>query len=220
MIYYGNPSTEAIRDEMSAGNLGCIVTPSQGNTTFPEDGWDVIADNGCFSDRWTAGAWWPWLLDQSRSVRFAVAPDVFDPTGKPCHEATLARWRLWGPRIERAGFRPAFVCQVGADRWSLPDAEVFFLGGTTEWKLGWDAWYIAAEAKRRGAWVHMGRVNSRKRMVMALEMGCDSVDGTYLTYGPDKNLPRLRRMLAEAHDQVASQPSLMTLLRPLPEDGA
>ena len=208
MIYYANPSTDAVRDEMSARRLGCIVTPSQGNRTFPGDGWDVIADNGCFSARWTAGSWWPWLVDQPRAVRFAVAPDVVDLTGRPTHEATLDRWGLWGPRMERHGFTPAFVCQVGATADNIPDAEVFFLGGTTEWKLGADAWAVAAEAKRRGAWVHMGRVNSERRMVTALEMGCDSCDGTFLTYGPDTNLPRLQRYLAAAHEREAAQPAL------------
>ena len=35
----------------------------------------------------------------------------------------------------------------------------------------------------------MGRVNSARRFAIAELMGCNSVDGTYLTYGPDTNLP-------------------------------
>jgi hypothetical protein len=202
VIYYANPSTDAIRDEMSRGGLGCIITPKQGNRTFTDDGWDTIADNGCFSAKWTAATWWPWLLDQDRRVRFAVAPDVFDPTGAPCHDATLDRWREWGPKMERHGFTPAFVCQVGATPDNVPDAPVLFLGGTTEWKLGLDAWAITAAAKGEGRWVHMGRVNSRRRMVTAIEMGVDSCDGTFLTFGPDINLPRLLRYLADAHNHA------------------
>jgi hypothetical protein len=47
---------------------------------------------------------------------------------------------------------------------------------------------LGAETKRRGKWLHMGRVNSARRFAIAELMGCDSVDGTYLTYGPDTNL--------------------------------
>lgn len=191
MIYYANPSTESIRDQMAAGRLGCIVTPDQGNVTFPDE-WDVIADNGCFSGRWTADRWLSWLLDLPRTVRFAVAPDVFDPTGGPCHEATRELWRTYAPLIRRHGFTPAFVGQVGANVDTIPDdADVIFLGGTTEWKLGPTAEAITRQAKSDGRWVHMGRVNSLKRLRLADQWGCDSVDGTHLTYSPDVNLPRL-----------------------------
>lgn len=198
MIFYANPSTDEIRDAMSAGRLGCIVTPHQGNVTFPDE-WDVIADNGCFSGRWNHSAWFRWLLDLPRCVRFVVAPDVFHPDGTPAHDDTLDRWRTYGPLIQRHGFAPAFVCQVGARPDNLPDAPVLFLGGTTDWKLGPEAWAITRHAKTEGRWVHMGRVNSKRRLDTARAMGCDSVDGTYLTYGPDVNLPRLLSWLDDAH---------------------
>jgi hypothetical protein len=198
VIYYANPSTEPIRDEMARGRLGCIVTPYQGNVTFPDE-WDVIADNGCFSGKWTAQRWWRWLLEQPRSIRFAVCPDVFDPSG-PCHAPTLERWHEWAPKMERHGFTPAFVCQVGATPDSVPDAPVLFLGGTTEWKLGPVAEAITRKAKAEGRWVHMGRVNSWRRLDLAAYWGCDSVDGTYLTFGPDVNLPRLLRWMRYQDD--------------------
>lgn len=181
---------------MMAGDLGCITTPYQGNVTFPDE-WDVIADNGCFSQKWTEKHWFDWLLDLPRTVRFAVCPDVFDPTGAPAHEPTLERWRTYAPRMRRHGFTPAFVCQVGCTLDTVPDdAEVLFLGGTTEWKLGPEAWRIT---QGRGCrWVHMGRVNSKRRFDTARAMGCDSVDGTFLTFGPDINLPRLMAWLNAA----------------------
>lgn len=60
--------------------------------------------------------------------------------------------------------------------------DALFIGGTTRWKLSEAAHELAAEAKRRGKWLHMGRVNSWPRMQIASAMGCDSVDGTYLKY--------------------------------------
>ncbi len=199
MIYYANPSTQSCRDAMAAGHLGCIITPHQGNTTFPDE-WDTIADNGCFSGKWTHPSWFKWVLGLPRTVRFVVAPDVFHPDGTPAHDATLLRWKLYGPLLTRHGFTPAFVCQVGATPDNIPDdAPVLFLGGTTEWKLGPQAWAITRHAKSAGRWVHMGRVNSKKRFDTARAMGCDSVDGTYLTYGPDTNLPKLLSWINDQH---------------------
>lgn len=208
MIYYANPTgSEVVRDAQIAGLLGCITTPAQGNVIFPTEV-DTIADNGCFSDVWTERKWLSWLDGLPRSVRFAVCPDVFDPSGSACHGRTMARWATFAPAIRSRGFTPAFVCQVGATSDDLPaDAEVLFLGGTTEWKLGPEAHRITATAKADGRWVHMGRVNSERRIVTALEMGCDSVDGTYVTFAPEKNLPRLLRFLDRAHESVDTQPA-------------
>ena len=51
----------------------------------------------------------------------------------------------------------------------------------------------------------MGRVNTRNRMLRAKAMGVDSADGTYLTRGPDKNLPNLLRWLCEPIGKRAVQ---------------
>ena len=75
-------------------------------------------------------------------------------------------------------------------------------GGSTDWKLGPTARALTAEAKRRGKRVHMGRVNSLKRLRYADAIGCDSADGTYLTYAPDANLPRLLAWLRTVNDQT------------------
>jgi hypothetical protein len=39
--------------------------------------------------------------------------------------------------------------------------------------------------------VHMGRVNSLKRLRYAEFIGVDSADGTVLTFGPDRRLPEV-----------------------------
>jgi hypothetical protein len=66
----------------------------------------------------------------------------------------------------------------------------------TEWKLGDVAAGLVSEAKRRGKRAHMGRVNSFRRYQEARAMGCDTADGTFLTYGPKKNLPQLMRWVS------------------------
>ena len=211
MIYYGNPCSAAVRDAMSSGQLGCITTPRQGNALLPQ--WDVMADNGCFSGAWMEKEWMRWVSRMPRSIRFAVAPDVVDPSGRPTHHETMDLWQLYGGWLDRQGFAAAFVCQVGSTSENVPDAPVLFLGGTTEWKLGKEARAIAAAAQRRGQWVHMGRVNSYKRLQIAHSMGCDSADGTYLKYGPDKNLPNVLRWLSdiEKNDQMVYPDTLFSL---------
>lgn len=189
-MYLANPCGPAVIDAMRAGTLGYIDTPAQGNKR-PED---VIwcADNGAFSDNFDEEKWWRFLVDNSHradSCLFAVAPDVVGDA-----QATLTRSWPWLGKIRELGYPVAFVAQDGFESihntpWDQFDC--LFIGGTTSWKLGPHARAAVAEAKRRGKWVHMGRVNSERRWRYADAIGCDSVDGTFLTFGPDVNLPRL-----------------------------
>jgi EAL domain-containing protein (putative c-di-GMP-specific phosphodiesterase class I) len=87
--------------------------------------------------------------------------------------------------------------------WDLWDEiDCLFIGGSTEWKLGPAAAELVAIANSLGKWVHMGRVNSERRYRYAEAIGCDSVDGTYLTYGPDKLLPIVQAW-CRSSDQLA-----------------
>jgi hypothetical protein len=62
--------------------------------------------------------------------------------------------------------------------------------------LGDHAIRLMAEAKARGKWVHVGRVNSKRRYQWCHSHGADSADGTFVAFGPDVNIPRLARWLA------------------------
>ena len=192
---------------MSVGLLGCMTTPAQGNQV--PDGALYACDNGKFGKGWPgAERWFDWLC---RTVErygpdlclWAVAPDVpFDAVG------TLAESRPWLARIRALGIPAAFAAQDGCENGLLPwdEFDVLFLAGSTEWKVGPIAEQLAREAKARGKDVHMGRVNSRKRLRTADWFGCDSADGTYLAYGPDVNLPRLLAWV----DELGHTPSLFT----------
>lgn len=181
---------------MSAGVLGCIVTPKQGNR-IPE-GATFCADNGVFGKGYPGDdAWWEWVKSLPTSgCAFVVAPDVVADSA-----ATLARSMPWLDRIRSIGKLAAFVAQDGAETVGIPwnHLDVLFIGGSTEWKLGSEARAIVVEAKKLGKSVHMGRVNSARRMRYAAAIGVDSVDGTFLTFGPDQNMPKVIGWLREAH---------------------
>jgi len=127
--------------------------------------------------------------------------------------ATIERSAPFLPLIRDYGYPAAFVAQDGLEQhlakipWSAFD--VLFLGGgqadkylsptnrvwsprlkrwVGEWKLTPGARRLVDLAKAKGKRVHMGRVNSFKRISIAAEWGCDSADGTCIgrhPKGPD-----------------------------------
>lgn len=191
MLYLANASSPAVREAMARGELGMLATPNERRDPLPGVTW--AADNGCFSTRYVGDdRWMAWLVRHavhaSRCL-FATAPDVVGDAA-----ATLARSLPFLPKIRELGYPAALVAQDGLERLDVPwdEFDWLFLGGSTEWKLSAASAELTAEAKRRGKGVHMGRVNSRKRWLIAESFGCDTSDGTYLSFGPDKNLERMR----------------------------
>jgi hypothetical protein len=188
---------------MAAGRLAAIHTPLQGNPHV--EGAEWCADNGCYGKGFPGEErWMRWLEARAASVEscaFATALDVVANA-----EATWERSRPWFGPIRSLGYPAALVAQDGFDPWRTDWGafDVLFLGGSTEWKLGPAAAKAAAVALAEGKPVHMGRVNSLKRMKYAHEIGCASVDGTFLVFGPDVNLPKLLRWL----DIVNAAPTL------------
>jgi len=73
------------------------------------------------------------------------------------------------------------VIQDGCNKNSVPWDEItaVFLGGTTKFKLSRQAWVICQDAKKRGKWVHVGRVNTPPRIAYFFGLA-DSVDGSSL----------------------------------------
>ena len=197
MLYFATASGPGPRDAMDCGLIGQIVTPVAGNRL--ETGRVWCADNAAFTGGYPGDdAYLRWLGARAHlaaDCRFAVAPDVpFDAA------ATLALSAPMLPRIRALGYPVALCAQDGLEHLDVPwdDFDVLFIAGSTEWKVSAAASVLVMQAKERGKWVHMGRVNSRKRLLLAQRMGCDSADGTYLAFGPDVNLPRLLGWIDQA----------------------
>lgn len=158
MIYLATASGPGVCEAIAAGRLGQLVTPNAGNKPIPGACWAL--DNGCFSDRWTPERWSNTLdrYADTPGCLWATVPDVVGDA-----EATAVMWRRWWSAPMRRGYRSAWVAQDGA--WYIPaGARAVFIGGTTLWKLGADARAFVQTAKARGCWVHMGRVNTLRRL--------------------------------------------------------
>ena len=188
MLYLANPCSPSVVTAMHARQIGYIDTPAQGNKRPAGVAW--CADNGCFGKGYPGDEkWLGWLEKNAYAAAdclFATAPDIVgDAAG------TLERSAQWLPAIRALGYPAALVAQDGLEDLEVPwdDFDVLFIGGSTEWKLGAAARTLVTEAKRQGKKIHMGRVNSERRYRYAQAIGCDTADGTYLTFGPDANLP-------------------------------
>lgn len=167
--------------------------------------WIWAADNGCFATRWDAKTWLNWLESkpQPETAVFATVPDIVAD-----HHATMKRWTQWNPVVRELGYKPAFVLQDGATLGDIPweELDALFIGGSTDFKLSNIAQEATQQAKRLHKWVHMGRVNSYKRMKLAKEWQVDSTDGTYLAFGPDVNTPKLIAMIAKLNHTAVNIP--------------
>lgn len=177
MLCMINSNYKAAREIVDRRYLGMMITPFvRGNINFAlEDNAAWCIDNGCYSNynerrllntlnRWKHVA---------EKCTFAVLPDVVAN-----HEETLALYHHWYPIYKDMGYKTAFVVQNGATIDTIPETDAIFLGGDTEFKLSDELATIVVDQKNKGHWVHMGRVNSIKRIKYAKSIGCDSTDGT------------------------------------------
>lgn len=184
--------------------LGCMVTPD--NDRGIPDGMAWAADNSCYSrgDSFDLGRYLSWL-ERSKHDRsaclFATAPDVVGDA-----EATLRRSTPVLPLIRALGYPVAYVAQDGFDPSVVPwdQFDALFIGGTTGWKRSEAGGYAAIrEGKRRGKYVHVGRVNGGPFLRNCAAAGADSADGTGLAINPS-HWPTVRGWL----DGLLRQPLL------------
>jgi hypothetical protein len=189
MLIMVSGATAAVARIGQHPNLGVLLTPRNGNSV-----------------RWIRSTGLPWACDNSAFARFeprrflrmlslivgagplwVAAPDVVGDAAE-----TLRRFRAWGPPMAEAGISVALVAQNGLTVDQVPWTEIrcLFIGGCTAWKLSAAAGQLIAAAKDRGVWVHVGRVNSQRRLAWCLRHNVDSVDGTSYSRWSDKYLPR------------------------------
>lgn len=172
-------------------HYGFLTIPSNGVAPFEAIslgvGWAI--DNFAFSG--FNAQQFKRLLDRYQHLEgclFVVIPDVVANA-----QATLRRWERWAGYARLLGYPLALAAQDGLENLPIPWNEftALFIGGSTEWKLGQACREIVTEAKTRGKYIHMGRVNSRCRIRYAQSIGCDSVDGSSFCSHLHKNKSHL-----------------------------
>lgn len=170
--------------------IGWMNTPNSSYCFkgLKDTGLNIVCDNGCYTGlnekRFTR------MLEKAQeaevSLDWVTVPDVLSDA-----KATLSQFEVWAPQII---YPLAYVLQDGAEDTNIPfeNFNCLFIGGSTEYKLSTEARAIAHEAKRLGKLIHMGRVNTNKHLRYAMQIGCDSVDGTgYVRYRQRELLPAL-----------------------------
>lgn len=203
MLYLVSGSTASLRRHAAArpGRLGFLLAPRNRHSVASvlALGLPWAADNGAYSG-----------LDPSAFrrmlARVAGAPGclfVACPDAVGDARATLAMFRAWRGEVALSGQPVAFVGQDGAEGLELPwdDFAAYFVGGSTRWKLSAASAGLCAEARRRGKWLHVGRVNSLRRMRAALDLGAGSVDGSSASMFGEKYLPTYCGWLDALHAQ-------------------
>jgi hypothetical protein len=182
-------------------DMPAMIQPAMGNRLPKGQPW--AADNGRFSQpgNYSDERYLTFLrkhLPDADRCLFATAPDVVGDA-----VATLEMSRPMLPKIRALGYKAALVAQDGLEALDVPwdEFDCLFVGGTTKWKLSEHAYSLVAEAKRRGKWTHMGRVNSWQRFRSAAAAGYDSADGTVLRFDP-------KRPVHEWSERALARPGL------------
>ncbi len=189
-VLVGKSPTTIARDHPHP-NVGILISPRRHDARMAAArGLPWAADNDC----WNGG------LDEQAFVKmltksmgepgclFAAAPDVVGDAA-----ATLDLYDVWSSEIRSYGLPVALVAQDGMTvedvEWWAGAYDALFIGGTTEWKMSVEANDLVRRVKEDGVWIHMGRVNTRRRFKLAKAWGCDSVDGTSTVLYTDTHLP-------------------------------
>jgi hypothetical protein len=166
-------------------------------------------DNDCFNNGLNIETWSKSLfahLPYRDRCLFVVSPDVVGD-----YRATLEHFAEYQPRIVALGYPVALATQDGLTPDAVPweQVDALFIGGSNKHKTGPEARALIDAAKEHGKWVHVGRVNSRHRLLHFYD--CDSWDGTCIAIAP-KNRLKIARWVREARARRASPNMLKELI--------
>jgi len=196
-VLYMTPDNRNLIKSRCDTTWGRIITPDSFANAPKTPVW--CGDNGVFTGRYRFWRFFRWLWKMRphrHSCVFIAVPDVVGVAW-----LTILRFILLAPLVKFLGYPAALVGQDGLERWPwravllwLP-YDALFIGGSTKWKMSPAADDCIRRAQRRRKWVHVGRVNSQKRIRHFQLIGVDSVDGTSLTYAPDRDFWRFQKVL-------------------------
>lgn len=170
--------------------IGQLIVPHAGNRiTAPR--W--AADNAAFSDFDPVA--YRRMVERIAAhptpPLFVAVPDVVGNA-----HATRHRFAYWYEYLRPYRLPLAYVLQDGEREARVPWALIaaVFIGGSTAFKVGAEARALVCAAHARGRWVHMGRVNTARRILYAQQIGCDSIDGSGFSRYPREMVKRFTRI--------------------------
>jgi len=155
------------------GKVGLLMGPSYYKKQSLKPWMPYVLDNDAFTlrDQWPEDKWYE-MIEWARGCQYqpmwVLVPDVVSS-----RLGTLERWAKYSPAVKRCGWPMAFAVQDGMTPADIPaDADVVFVGGSTEWK--WSCLGQWLDFPR----VHVGRVNAIEKVWHCDDAGVESVDGT------------------------------------------
>ena len=178
--------------------LGHLYSP--GGLTRTHAWLPFALDNGRFvcwqkQQKWDEAAYLGMcdrVAQMNHKPRWQLVPDVVADAAE-----TLREWDRWAHRLRtRYGWPLAFAAQDGHRPEDVPaEAEVVFVGGTTEWKrTTMSDW---CDARQR---VHVGRINTDRWLWECDRIGVESCDGTGWFRGDQDQLDGLIDYLERSTD--------------------
>jgi hypothetical protein len=177
------------------GKIGHLFSPGAQRGPFARDfGIEYALDNGAFAagDNWEEAPWFAlleWAKLSGQRPLWALVPDVVADRIR-----TLRKWNIYAPQLAKYNWPLAFAVQDGMRPADVPDAaDVIFVGGTTEWK-----WQTVKMWCEHFPHVHVGRVNTYRRLWECHDAGAKSCDGTGWTRGDQRQARGIRAYLEES----------------------
>lgn len=165
---------------MAEAGWRLLLTPN----IHTNPGMPYALDNGAYGCWLRRVAFDEWsfrglLQAKGRDADWCVVPDIVTAG----HES-LAYSLRWLPEVQNWTKLPLLAIQNGMSvedlRPHVSESVGLFLGGTTEWKLAsmpkWGEF-----AREANCYLHIGRVNSRRRIRYCASVGANSFDGTSVT---------------------------------------
>lgn len=176
MIYL-SPTTK-IPNTDNFGIMFSVKYSIGGQAEALKNGVKWMCDNNAFTNDFSAVHWLDMLIANRKFKSTCLGIPIPDKVGD-CLE-TLRLFGLYHQIVKDNGYPVALVSQNGLTPMMTPwdYFDVLFIGGDDDHKLGSEAAILIAEAKARGKWVHVGRVNSEERIRNFWMV--DSVDGSGL----------------------------------------
>jgi len=180
LIAYAPRVSGRVEDRLRFCGWRTLLQPNS-RPCRPSVGMRWALDNGAWfahqrKEQWDEAAFCRMLDRNAEGADWVIAPDIV-AGGKASLDLSIS----WIPRLAVYGLPVLVAVQDGMiedDIDQIVGHDVgIFVGGSTEWKLQtMRAW--GALAKRRDCWMHVGRVNTARRIRMCQDAGAHSFDGS------------------------------------------